>query len=146
MTDAPKLTFGHTLIPSVNTIFGGTVDDQLVNIRDVLKNIILVIEELKSRTLAAPKTAQDGLPLHGQPAGLVLGQWLRLTQAAASPSLHTVNHGLGRTPQGAVFIKTTGINKVLIAGNNTGVAPASSSVVVFELNGAINEEHICCLF
>lgn len=105
------------------------------------------IEELQELRFRSSSVDSDGLPTHGAMAELVDGQFLRLTQTAAAPNIVTVEHGLRRKPQAAIFIKATAHNQVLIAGSITSnIAPATETTVSFQLNGSSGNEHICILF
>lgn len=104
------------------------------------------ITELQEAQTAEIQTDTDGLPANEAKCLSINGQFLRLTQDSAAPSIVKAKHSLGRIPVGAIFIQTTGINKTFAGGDITqNISPATTTTVSFELNGSIGEEHICIL-
>lgn len=134
-----------TLSPVSSAQTGDQTKDILALVKLVDELQRAVIELRKGAAAAA--TDADGEPSNGQDCPVLQGIFLRLTQTSAAPNLLKASHSLGRIPQVAIFVKSTAVNQILIAGDLTaGVAPASSTEVTFKLNGSSGEEHICILF
>jgi len=142
---ARKRGFFRNLTP-----FDGTNQEKLFReIEDILRENTRALDELQSFQVAARNVDGGGKPLDKERCETFDGQFIRVTQTAAAPMLVTVDHGLARTPQGAMQLltKATTLAKVFIEGDKTLlVSPADSNRIVFQLNGSVNDEFTFIIF
>ena len=116
------------------------------DLRNAVKELIQAVEELQLLQVHSRKTDTDGNPENGAMSEFLRGEYVHLTQTDVSPNLIAVRHNLGRVPQGAIFIRQTGICRAIIEGSITlNVPPASATEITFELNGSTDDLHICIL-
>lgn len=143
MVNAPLLPKTLLAIRNIDASFNESGFNNLVLLVRELQD---AVKQLQTTTFSNTKKDSDGLPSHGSPA-LLDGQWLRLTQEGAAPTVVQVFHGLRRKPVGALWFQSTSINRVLIVGDNSSsISPADEAQVSIELNGNSGEQHICCIF
>lgn len=123
-------------------------DNDDISVRDIVRDMAWAVEELQLAQVASRITDDSGYPKDQQTCEVMRGQFLTLTQTAASPNVVTARHGLGRVPQGAIFVRQPAIAQVFIEGRSTGteIAPATNTEVSFELKGNSGDIYCCILF
>lgn len=126
----------------------GNIDTIIRELQDKVKELQLAVNELQTFQVHSRVTEADGTPQHLSKCELLRGQWIRLTQTAAAPSIVKVDHGLRRKPQGVVWtLNANSSNQSLVAGDlPNGVDPANSTSISIRLNGAVGDIHIGILF
>jgi hypothetical protein len=147
------MSFARKLISlnkNSSTISGvvGEQDGQraIQELRNITDKLIKAVTELQSLQVHSRTVEIDGLPQDASISEVTQGQFIRLTQSGSAPNILTVKHGLGRVPQGAIFIKQTGLNVVYIEGSVAqNIAPATKTHVTFGLNGNSGDLHVCIL-
>lgn len=153
MSDVTNVPVLSKAVKALSKSFS-TLDDEnqqavIREIQTALRNLTDAVTELQQRQVADRTPSDDGKPRSGSRCEIFDGQFLRLTQTAASPMLTTVKHRLARIPQAVVWLQQSDAsnNQFLVSGlPASNIAPASQDSVSFKLNGSIGDEHICILF
>jgi len=118
----------------------------LSELRSTVRELVLAVTELQGLQLQSRKVDSDNNPVHGQLCESLDGEYLALTQTGAAPNLVKASHTLGRIPQGAIFIQQTAAHRVYIKGDRiNGIDAATSTEVIFELNGSVDDVNYCIL-
>ena len=125
-----------------------TPEATILELQKACQELQQAVTELQRLQTRSRIVEPSGLPTHGSRCELLDGQFLHLTQTVAGPTILVVEHGLGRVPQGAIFILTRSSEPLIfVAGDvSLNVAPATETKVLFRLNGALGDLHICILF
>lgn len=135
------------LIRSANYFKKGDPLYAIRELQQIVSQLLDAVIELQGLQFAARTTNVDGQPSDRARCEMFDGQWLRMTQTGAAGMLLNVEHGLGRRPQGALFVVASAFNRVFIAGDPaTNTPPADEFTFTVELNGTSGDESICVVF
>ena len=111
-----------------------------------LEDVQSYIDWLADRNMAARQLQANGLPKHGEYCEALDGQYVHLTSTGPG-SIIAVRHGLGKTPQGVVWVYQTAVNEILIKGDEvSGISPANKEIVYFWMAGDAGNEAIGVIF
>lgn len=126
----------------------GNTDTVIRESQDKVKELQLAVDELQTSQLPSRALELDGTPKHLSKCELLQGQWVRLAQTAAAPTIVKVDHELRRKPQGVLWTLSGQLcNQALIAGDlPNGIDPATSTSISIRLNGSIGDIHVGILF
>jgi len=125
-----------------------STEESLTELQFAIRDLMQAVIELQTAQFGSRTLDSDGQPRHGSRCELLNGQFLRLLQTAAAGMILRVPHGLGRKPQGAIFVQQ-GLdnNLALIAGDTAAsILPADETSIAFRLNGANGNLHICVIY
>ena len=114
-----------------------TIEDY--NTRRVLKEIIDGVLQLQKHVFRARTAENDNLPADNQLSEQIDGVYLRLVSKGFADLVHYRRHGLGRVPQGCVFIRQrTAYNECLIEGDTAlGIDKATDKTVSFTIGDPV---------
>lgn len=114
-------------------------------------------EDIYSRTMEPSYLSPDGLPGHGSKCPAFSGQYLHLTSfgeefsaesLVLEPVILKVNHGLQRTPVGALTVYHEGgeVVPLLLGLSSRNIPKANSRTVYFRHYGERGVLAVCVLF
>jgi len=136
---------------NIGSILGGAIPQLQGGAEDAIKQLAEAVEQLQQAVearqklgLATVELDPDGLPKHGSYCELLDGQYLRLENETAGTDTIEFEHGLGRIPQGAIFVRGGKTSEVLISADDAKLP--SKSTCFFELTGAAGDIAIAILF
>lgn len=155
---------------NISSLQQGDAEANQREIQKGVQDLQEAAEELQNQQVAARKTTGDGLPGHGELSEAFNGQFLRIESPGSPVEVYTpvsneaqppwwttvaprqgrimiIPHGLGRRPQGGIFVRETTANQVVIEGDRTRNIPAADAhQVAVIMNGPKGEEAILLLF
>lgn len=135
-----------TLNRNLSTITAPSGDVSLPALTSVVRDLVEAVNELQQLQTPARNVDGDNNPMHGELCEILNGQYLVIVQEQVAGNVQKVVHGLGRKPQGAIFIQHTAANRIYIKGDPlNGIAAATKTEVHFMLNGSVGDTHICIL-
>lgn len=126
-------------------------DNQLKIFREIETMLLeqsRAIDELQSLQVASRETDGTGRPVDGARCESFDGQFVRVLQFDFAPVYVRVTHKLGRVPQGAVPVLSSGaMNRVYVEGDTfLNIKPATDTEITVALYGNMGEEHTFILF
>ena len=116
--------------------------------RRAMQELIRAIEQMQRLQFSARKTETDNLPANNQLAEQMNGEYLRFTSRGPASTLHIVEHGLRRIPQGCIFTRhRTGDNECVIEGDvAAGIPAATDTTVSFNIADPVGAVVVGLLF
>ena len=117
--------------PNPSSMFKGDEKEQLREIKRNLADALTAIRELQLIQFAARVTEPDKLPCHGELCEILDGQYLRIISIGSNRGFE-VKHGLGRVPQGMIWLyHRLNEAQVLIEGSVGFVSPSATKEAVY---------------
>ena len=120
----------------------------LREIETMLQEASLAVDEIQELQVASREVDPSGKPANEARCEAFDGQFIRILQYDPSPVYITVNHGLGRVPQGAVpVLSSAATNRAYVEGDPfLNIKPADDRTITFALFGNIGDDHTFILF
>lgn len=140
-----------TLNKNLAASIAGATDDQSLRllVADAVRELQLAVSQLQEIQVRSAEVDPDGGPKHNAISQAFRGQFLRIT-SIGQDELVAVQHGLGRKPQGGIWIEARSFHKVFIQADRLSasqpVPAADESVVHVQMGGPTSEEAVLLLF
>lgn len=118
-------------------------------VSEAIRELQEAVSQLQQLQVAATEVDSGGGAKHSAVSQTFRGQFLRIT-SLGEDVLVAVPHGLGRKPQGGIWVEALSFNKIYIQADRSSasepVPAADESLVYVRMGGAASEEATLLLF
>jgi len=134
-------------VPLRLTQFNGKNTEKVIlELQKAVQDLQFALREIQEFQFASRNIDSSGFPADKSRCEILDGQWLQLRQTTGAGQIVTVQHGLGRIPQGIlVAVSSAQVPQLLLTGSGS-VAAADKKQASFRLNGSAGDLSVVALF